>query len=217
LLILDEPTNHLDIDSIAWLEGLLRGFSGAVLFVTHDRKFLDAVATRIIELDRGRMASFPGSFAEYQRRKQEMLASETVEQQKFDKLLAQEEVWIRKGIEARRTRNEGRVRQLERLRVERQRRRERIGQVNFTMDSGERSGKLVAELENVSKSFADKLIVRDFSCRIQRGDRVGLIGPNGVGKTTLLKLILGELAPDSGTVRQGTKLRSLISINCASS
>ena len=206
LLILDEPTNHLDIDSIAWLEGLLRSFSGAVLFVTHDRKFLDGVATRIIELDRGRLASFPGSFAEYQKRKQEMLASETVEQQKFDKLLAQEEVWIRKGIEARRTRNEGRVRQLERLRVERQRRRERVGQVNFTMDSGERSGKLVAELENVSKSFADKLIVRDFSCRIQRGDRVGLIGPNGVGKTTLLKLILGDLAPDSGTVRQGTKL-----------
>jgi ATP-binding cassette subfamily F protein uup len=206
LLILDEPTNHLDIDSIAWLEGLLRGFSGAVLFVTHDRKFLDAVATRICELDRGRLASFPGSFAEYQRRKQEMLASETVEQQKFDKLLAQEEVWIRKGIEARRTRNEGRVRQLERLRVERQRRRERVGQVSFTMDSGERSGKLVAELENVFKSFGDKVIVRDFSCRIQRGDRVGLIGPNGVGKTTLLKLILGELAPDSGTVRQGTKL-----------
>jgi ATP-binding cassette subfamily F protein uup len=206
LLILDEPTNHLDIDSIAWLEGLLRNFPGSVLFVTHDRRFLDATATRILELDRGRLVSFPGSFTEYQRRKQDMLAVEAVEQYKFDKLLAQEEAWIRKGIEARRTRNEGRVRQLERLRLERQRRRERIGQVNFTMDSGERSGKLVAELVKVSKSFADKVIVRDFSCRIQRGDRVGLIGPNGAGKTTLLKLILDELAPDGGTVRLGTKL-----------
>jgi ATP-binding cassette subfamily F protein uup len=206
LLILDEPTNHLDIDSIAWLEGLLRNFPGSVLFVTHDRRFLDATATRILELDRGRLVSFPGSFTEYQRRKQDMLAVEAVEQYKFDKLLAQEEAWIRKGIEARRTRNEGRVRQLERLRLERQRRRERIGQVNFTMDSGERSGKLVAELVKVSKSFADKVIVRDFSCRIQRGDRVGLIGPNGAGKTTLLKLILGELAPDGGSVRLGTKL-----------
>ena len=206
LLILDEPTNHLDIESIAWLEGLLKDFSGAVLFVTHDRQFLDAVATRIVELDRGRLLSFPGNFSRYQQRKQEQLAIEAVEQQKFDKLLAQEEVWIRKGIEARRTRNEGRVRRLERLRLERQGRRERVGQVTFSMDSGERSGKLVAELVNVCKSFGDRVIVRDFSCRIQRGDRVGLIGPNGVGKTTLLRLILGELAPDSGVVRQGTKL-----------
>ena len=206
LLILDEPTNHLDIEAIAWLEGLLKGFSGAVLCVTHDRRFLDNVASRIIELDRGRLSNYPGNFAAYQLRKQEQLAIEAVESSKFDKLLAQEEVWIRKGIEARRTRNEGRVRRLERLRIERAARRERLGNVNLAIDSGDRSGKLVAELENVSKAFGDKKVVRDFSCRIQRGDRIGLIGPNGAGKTTLLKIILGEIPPDSGTVRPGTKL-----------
>ena len=206
LLILDEPTNHLDIEAIAWLESLLKGFAGAVLCVTHDRRFLDNVVSRVIELDRGRLSNYPGNFAAYQLRKQEQLAIEAVESSKFDKLLAQEEVWIRKGIEARRTRNEGRVRRLERLRLERAARRDRVGNVNLAIDSGDRSGKLVVELENVSKAFGDKTVVRDFSCRIQRGDRIGLIGRNGAGKTTLLKIILGEIPPDSGTVRQGTKL-----------
>ncbi len=206
LLLLDEPTNHLDIAAITWLEGLLNGFAGALLFVTHDRRFLDAVATRIMELDRGRLQNYPGNYATYLQRKQEQLAVEAVENEKFDKFLAQEEVWIRRGVQARRTRNEGRVRRLERLRSERARRRERVGQVNFTVDSGDRSGKLVAELEHVSKGFGEQVLVRDFSCRIQRGDRVGLIGPNGAGKTTLLKLILGELTPDSGSVQLGTKL-----------
>lgn len=206
ILILDEPTNHLDISSIGWLESLLNGFTGAVLFVTHDRRFLDNVATRIVELDRGKMLSYPGNFSAYQERKQDQLAVEAIEQAKFDKLLAQEEVWIRKGIEARRTRNEGRVRRLERLRVERAARRDSMGQVNFAVDTGDRSGKLVAELENVSKSFNGKTVIDNFSCRLQRADRVGLIGPNGAGKTTLLKIILGELSPDQGTVRLGTKL-----------
>jgi len=206
LLLLDEPTNHLDIAGIEWLEQLLIDFKGSVLFVTHDRRFLDNVTTRVIELDRGKLASFPGSFAEYRRRKDEMLDAEVQQSAKFDKLLAQEEVWIRKGIEARRTRNEGRVRRLEALRRERAARRERIGQVNFDVGEGERSGKLVAELQHVSKSFDGRRVIEDFSCIIQRGDKVGLIGPNGCGKTTLLKLLLGELQPDAGTVRRGTKL-----------
>lgn len=206
LLILDEPTNHLDMASIAWLENLLIEFKGGILFVTHDRRFLDNVTTRIIELDRGRLLSFPGNYSAYQIRKQEQLAIEAVEQAKFDKFLAQEEVWIRKGIEARRTRNEGRVRRLEQLRVDRAARRERVGQVNFAVDTGAKSGKLVAELENISKKFGDKIIIENFSTRIQRGDRVGLIGPNGAGKTTLLKLILSDLQPDEGKVQLGTKL-----------
>ena len=206
LLLLDEPTNHLDLDGILWLESLIAGFGGAVVVITHDRRFLDAVATRIVELDRGRLASFPGSFAAYQARKAEMLAAESQQNAKFDKLLAQEEVWIRKGVEARRTRNEGRVRQLERLRRERAERRERTGGVNFALDRGESSGKLVAELEQVAKSFGGRDIVRDFSCRVLRGDRIGIIGPNGAGKTTLIRLILGEIAPDAGSVRLGTKL-----------
>ena len=206
LLLLDEPTNHLDAASIEWLEQLLTDMSASVLFVTHDRRFLDRVTTRVIELDRGRLASFPGSYADYRRRKEEMLAAEAQQAQKFDKLLAQEEVWIRKGIEARRTRNEGRVRRLESLRRERAARRNRLGHVSFDVTAGERSGKLVAELKHVSKSFGAKPVIADFSCVIQRGDKVGLIGPNGCGKTTLLKLILGELEPDAGTVRRGTKL-----------
>jgi ATP-binding cassette subfamily F protein uup len=206
LLLLDEPTNHLDITGIEWLEELLTGFPGSVLFVTHDRRFLDHVTTRVIELDRGRLASFPGSYAEYRRRKDEMLDAEAQQNEKFDKLLAQEEVWVRKGIEARRTRNEGRVRRLEALRRERAARRDRIGRVNFDVAEGERSGKLVAELQHVGKSFGDKRVIDDFSCVIQRGDKVGLIGPNGCGKTTLLKLLLGELQPDLGTVRRGTRL-----------
>ncbi len=206
LLLLDEPTNHLDVAGIEWLEELLRDFAGSVLFVTHDRRFLDNVTTRVIELDRGRLASFPGSYAEYQRRKDELLNAEAQQNAKFDKLLAQEEVWIRKGIEARRTRNEGRVLRLEQLRRERAARRDRLGQVNLDVAAGERSGKLVAEMQHVGKRFGDKPVIVDFSCVIQRGDKVGLLGPNGCGKTTLLKLLLGELEPDAGTVRRGTKL-----------
>jgi ATP-binding cassette subfamily F protein uup len=178
-----------------------------VLFITHDRRFLDNVATRIIELDRGRLLSFPGNFSAYQKRKAEQLEIEAVENAKFDKFLAQEEVWIRKGVEARRTRNEGRVRRLEELRRQRSLRREQQGQIKLDVATGERSGKIVAELIDVSKRYGDKAIVRDFSAVILRGDKVGLIGPNGAGKTTMLKLILGEEAPDSGTVRQGARLQ----------
>jgi ATP-binding cassette subfamily F protein uup len=206
VLILDEPTNHLDFASIEWLEGLLNNFVGAVLFVTHDRRFLDNVATRIVELDRGKLASFPGNFAAYQRIKERMLADEAVVNAKFDKFLAQEEVWIRKGVEARRTRNEGRVLRLEQLRREHAARRESVGKVEMSVESGERSGKLVAELISVSKSFGGRKLVDDFSCRIQRGDKIGLLAPNGAGKSTLLKMILGELPPDSGQVRLGTKI-----------
>ena len=206
VLILDEPTNHLDFESIEWLEGLLNSFRGSVLLVTHDRRFLDNVVTRIVELDRGRLTSFPGNFSAYQKIKERMLADEAVVNAKFDKVLAQEEVWIRKGIEARRTRNEGRVRRLESLRLERAARREKQGKVEMNLDSGERSGKLVAELVDVSKSFGMRKVIDDFSCRIQRGDKIGLLGPNGVGKSTLLKIILGDLQPDSGTVKLGTKL-----------
>ena len=206
VLLLDEPTNHLDVAAIEWLESLLKNFAGSVLLITHDRRFLDNVATRIIELDRGILRSYPGSFTAYQAKKAEELAVEEEQNRLFDKFHAQEEVWIRKGIEARRTRNEGRVRRLEQIRRERAARRERVGQVNFQLDAGERSGKLVAELEHVGKAFGDKLIVRDFTTRILRGDKIGLIGPNGVGKTTLLKMILGELAPDKGSVKQGSKL-----------
>ncbi|MEW6563701.1 MAG: ATP-binding cassette domain-containing protein [Pseudomonadota bacterium] len=206
VLILDEPTNHLDFASIEWLEELLNNFRGSVLLVTHDRRFLDNVATRIVELDRGRLVSFPGNFEAYRRIKERMLADEAVVNAKFDKFLAQEEVWIRKGVEARRTRNEGRVRRLEQLRRDHAVRREQMGKVELNLDAGERSGKLVAELTNVSKRFGNKLVIDDFSCRIQRGDKIGLLGPNGCGKSTLLKILLGELKPDSGQVQLGTKL-----------
>ena len=206
LLLLDEPTNHLDIAGIEWLESWLSDFQGGLLFVTHDRRFMDNVATRILELDRGILRSFPAGFAEFERRKAEVLAAEAVEQAQFDKFLAQEEVWIRKGVEARRTRNEGRVKRLEGLRRERAARRERVGQVRLAVDEGERSGKLVAELEHVSHAFGERTILDDFSTRIMRGDRVGLVGPNGVGKTTLLRIILGDLEPSSGSVRQGTRV-----------
>ena len=211
ILLLDEPTNHLDIAAIEWLEDFLIGANVAMVFVTHDRRFLDRVATRIIELDRGKLQSFPGSFGDYQTRKAQMLHEETVQNARFDKFLAQEEVWIRKGVEARRTRNEGRVLRLEQLRRERAARRERQGRVELSLDAGEKSGRLVAELVGVSKHFGEgaarKTVVQDFSCRLQRGDRIGVIGENGAGKTTLLRLILGELKPDAGTVRQGTKLQ----------
>jgi ATP-binding cassette subfamily F protein uup len=203
LLLLEEPTNHLDIDGITVLEDLLLK-GPTTIVITHDRSFLDRVVTRIIELDRGLLRSYPGNFAAYETRKSEQLAAEEVVNRKFDKFWAQEEVWIRRGVEARRTRNEGRVRRLESLRVERAARRERIGNVKLTLDSGERSGKLVAELEDVSKSFGDRTIVRNLTMRIMRGDRLGLIGPNGAGKSTLIKLILGRLEPDAGKLRLGT-------------
>jgi ATP-binding cassette subfamily F protein uup len=206
LLLLDEPTNHLDLDGILWLEELIREFRGAVVVITHDRVFLDNIATRIIELDRGRLASYPGRFADYQRRKAEELEAEARASARFDKFLAQEEVWIRKGVEARRTRNEGRVRRLEALRVARAARRDRLGNVSLAVDRGEKSGQMVAELTHVTKRYGDRAVVRDFSTRILRGDRIGFIGPNGAGKTTLLKLILGAIAPDEGSVRLGTRL-----------
>ena len=208
LLLLDEPTNHLDITGITLLEDLL--VSGAVksaIIITHDRAFLDRVATRIIELDRGLLRSYPGNFAAYEARKSDQLAAEEVMNRKFDKFWAQEEVWIRKGIQARRTRNEGRVRRLESLRNERAERRDRLGKVQIALDAGERSGKLVAELEDVTKKFGDNTVVNALSLRIMRGDRFGFIGPNGAGKSTLIKLILGSLEPDAGKLRLGTNLQ----------
>jgi ATP-binding cassette subfamily F protein uup len=206
VLLLDEPTNHLDLEAIEWLEGLLLGFTGSVLFITHDRRFLDSLATRITELDRGILTDFVGNFTQYQVKKEELIAVEEIHAAKFDKFLAQEEVWIRQGIKARRTRNEGRVRRLEALRLDRAARRERQGNVKLNLDAGERSGKLVAELENVSKAYGDKTLIKNFSTRILRGDKIGLLGPNGIGKTTLLKLILGDIEADSGKVERGTKI-----------
>jgi ATP-binding cassette subfamily F protein uup len=221
VLLLDEPTNHLDLDSIEWLEGLLCDFKGSIVTITHDRSFLDNVATRIVELDRGRLLSYPGNFAAYLVQKEEQAAQEAVINARADKLLAQEEVWIRKGVEARRTRAQGRITRLDRLRANREARREAVGSVNLDLASGASSGKLVAELTHVSKRFGERLIVDDFSSVILRGDKVGLLGPNGAGKTTLLKLILGELKADPapanspapepghspwGTVRQGANI-----------
>src|SRR5262249_37084302 len=200
LLLLDEPTNHLDIDGIATLEDLLVKVPASIV-ITHDRAFLDRITTRIVELDRGVLRSYPGNFAAYETRKTEELAAEDVMNRRFDKFWAQEEVWIRKGVEARRTRNEGRVKRLERLRVERAERRERLGNVKLSLDAGERSGKLVAELTDVTKRFADLLVIDKLAARIMRGDRVGLIGANGAGKSTLIRIILGSLAPDGGTVK----------------
>jgi ATP-binding cassette subfamily F protein uup len=207
VLLLDEPTNHLDLDSIEWLENLLIDFKGSIVIITHDRTFLDRVATRILELDRGKLRSYPGNFTQYQLQKESQLAQEAVVNAKADKLLAQEEVWIRKGVEARRTRAQGRITRLDRLRATRTARREALGSVRLDVSSGLPSGKIVAELTEVSKSFGDKKIVRDFTSTILRGDKVGLLGPNGAGKTTLLKLILGELAADSGKIRQGANLQ----------
>ena len=207
LLLLDEPTNHLDIDAIAWLEEFLADYAGAVLFVTHDRAFLQRLATRIVELDRGQLTSWPGDYATYVRRKEEALANEAVHQGKFDKKLAEEEAWLRQGIKARRTRNEGRVRALLAMREERAERREQIGTVRLQVEQAEQSGKLVFEARGVSKAYGGRQVVRDFSTRIMRGDRIGLIGPNGAGKTTLLRLLLGEIAPDSGDVRHGANVQ----------
>jgi ATP-binding cassette subfamily F protein uup len=206
VLLLDEPTNHLDLEAIEWLEDLLLSFNGCVLFITHDRRFLNRLATRITELDRGILTDFVGNFADYQIKKEELVAVEEVHAAKFDKFLAQEEVWIRQGIKARRTRNEGRVRRLEALRLDRAARRERQGNVKLNLDAGERSGKLVAELDNVSKAYGNRMLINNFSTRILRGDKIGLLGPNGIGKTTLLKLILGDIEADSGNIERGTKI-----------
>jgi ATP-binding cassette subfamily F protein uup len=207
VLLLDEPTNHLDLDSIEWLEQLLIDFKGSVVTVTHDRSFLNRVATRIVELDRGKLGSYPGNFEQYLLQKEEQLAQEAVISAKADKLLAQEEIWIRKGVEARRTRSQSRITRLQELRASRVARREVQGSVNMDVASGQSSGKIVAELTEATKSFGEKTVIRKFSGTILRGDKVGLLGPNGAGKTTLLKLILGELEPDSGKIRRGTNLQ----------
>ena len=226
VLLLDEPTNHLDIDAITWLEDFLAEYPGAVLFVTHDRAFLQRLATRIVELDRGRLTSWPGDYATYLRRKEEALANEAAEQARFDKKLAEEEAWLRQGIKARRTRNEGRVRALMAMRAERADRRDQIGLVRLQAELADPSGKLVFEVDGISKTYAPQLaqppprserfgahggfspaIVRNFSARIMRGDRIGLIGPNGAGKTTLLRMIIGELTPDEGEVRRGANVQ----------
>jgi ATP-binding cassette subfamily F protein uup len=206
LLLLDEPTNHLDIDAIAWLEGFLADYAGAIICVTHDRVFLQRLATRIVELDRGRLTSWPGDYATYLRRKEEWLASEATREEKFDKRLAEEEAWLRQGIKARRTRNEGRVRALMALRAERAARRSQPGVARLNVKAGERSGQLVIEAEHVGKALGGRPIVRDFSLRAMRGDHIGIIGPNGAGKTTLLRLLLGELPPDEGEVRRGANV-----------
>jgi len=205
LLLLDEPTNHLDIEAIQWLESFLLNCNIGIVFITHDRALLKRLATRIIELDRGNLTSWPGDYDNFLRRKEELLHAEDKQNADFDKKLAQEEKWIRQGIKARRTRNEGRVRALEKMRHERTLRREQQGKVNFAVDDAIRSGQLVVEAENISHSFGDKPIIKDFSVRIMRGDRIGLIGPNGAGKSTLLNILLGKLAPQHGTLKQGTR------------
>ena len=214
VLLLDEPTNHLDLAAIAWLETMLQSFKGSAVIISHDRTFLDNVVTRIVELDRGKLAGFPGNYSVYETQKAAQLEFEATVNAKFDKFLAQEEVWIRKGVEARRTRNEGRVRRLEALRDTREKRRDSLGRVKLEITSGAQSGKIIAELTDVCKSFPPSsgavqrnVIVKDFTSTILRGDKIGLVGPNGIGKTTLLKLILGELLPDSGKIRTGAKMQ----------
>ncbi|HZX77787.1 ATP-binding cassette domain-containing protein [Lysobacter sp.] len=207
VLLLDEPTNHLDIEAIDWLEGFLKGWQGALVFVTHDRRFLRALATRIVEIDRGQVTSWPGDWNNYLRRREERLNAEAQENARFDKLLAQEEVWIRQGIKARRTRDEGRVRRLKQMRTERSQRRDLQGNVKMDFAQSESSGKKVVEAKDVNFAYGNRVLVRDFSTTIFRGDRIGLIGPNGSGKTTLIKLLLGELKPDSGEVRLGSNLQ----------
>jgi ATP-binding cassette subfamily F protein uup len=205
VLLLDEPTNHLDLDSIQWLEELLNTYTGAIIFITHDRAFLDHVATRVVELDRGILRSYPGNYSSYEKVKEQELNSESLANARADKLLAQEEVWVRKGVEARRTRSVGRITRLEKLRALRAQRRNVMGQIKLAISSGDRSGKIVADLQNVSKSY-QKPIVQNFTATILRGDKVGLLGPNGAGKTTLLKLILGTIESDSGIVTMGTRI-----------
>ncbi|CAN1507775.1 Uup ATPase components of ABC transporters with duplicated ATPase domains [Burkholderiaceae bacterium] len=207
VLLLDEPTNHLDLDSIEWLEQLLIDFKGSIITITHDRSFLDKVATRIVELDRGHLLTYPGNFSQYQLQKEEQAAQEAVINAKADKLLAGEEVWIRKGVEARRTRSQSRIGRLEALRAQREARRDAVGRVKLDVASGAPTGKIVAELTEVDKAFGGKVITKNFSATFLRGDKIGLIGPNGAGKSTLLKMILGELEADSGKIRQGANLQ----------
>ena len=210
LLLLDEPTNHLDMRAIRLLEARSQDElknQRSLVVITHDRAFLDKVATRIVELDRGVLRSYPGNFAAYETRKEEELAAEELERRRFDKFWAQEEVWIRKGIEARRTRNEGRVKRLEQLRRERAARRDQMGSIRMSIDAGEKSGKIVAEVKGLSKSFGDRVIVKDLDFTLMRGDRLGLIGRNGAGKSTLIKLLLGKIQPDAGTVKLGTNIK----------
>ena len=206
LLLLDEPTNHLDIDAITWLEDLMLEYPGALLFISHDRAFVRRLATRIVELDRGQLRSWPGDYDTYVEQKRAALAAEAKQEALFDKKLAQEEVWIRKGVEARRTRNEGRVRALKQLRIERSQRRERVGQADMRAQEATPSGRLVFEAVHVSKTFGTHMVIADFSARIMRGDRIGIIGPNGCGKTTLIKLLVGEVEPTVGVIRRGTSL-----------
>jgi ABC transport system ATP-binding/permease protein len=207
VLLLDEPTNHLDLAAIAWLENLLTNFKGSAVIISHDRTFLDNVVTRIVELDRGKLTGFPGNYEAYEVQKAQQLEFEATVNAKFDKYLAQEEVWIRQGVQARRTRNEGRVRRLESLRDTRSERRNVLGRVKLDITSGAQSGKMIAELTDVSKTYGNKVIVKDFTSTILRGDKIGLVGPNGIGKTTLLKLILGQIAPDSGKIRTGMNMQ----------
>lgn len=206
ILLLDEPTNHLDIESITWLEGFLKSYAGTLLFITHDRTFLQSLATRIVQLDRGQLVSFPGDYNNYLKKREEMLAAEAEQNAQFDKKLAQEEAWIRQGIKARRTRNEGRVRALQQLRKERSQRREKQGNVQMQLQEAERSGKLVIEAESISQSYDGKQLFENFTTLIQRGDRIGIIGPNGCGKSTLLSILLERQKPDSGEVKTGTNL-----------
>jgi len=206
LLLLDEPTNHLDIDAITWLEGFLKDWPGALLFVTHDRAFLQSLATRIVEIDRGALISYPGDYQDYLRRRDERLHAEQRQRAEFDKRLAQEEAWIRQGVKARRTRNQGRVRQLQRMRAERAERRERQGKAQFNVQEAERSGKIVAEAEDVAFAYGGETVIRGLSTSILRGDKVGVIGPNGCGKTTLIRLLLGHLEPTAGQISRGTRL-----------
>jgi ABC transport system ATP-binding/permease protein len=207
LLLLDEPTNHLDIDAIAWLETFLSDYPGAVIFVTHDRAFLQRLATRVVELDRGHLTSWPGNYETFLQKKEEWLTNEAIQQEKFDKRLADEETWLRQGVKARRTRNEGRVRVLQAMRAERAARREVTGTARLHLEPADPSGRLVFEAREIDKSFEGVPVIRDFSVRVMRGDRIGLIGPNGCGKTTLMRLLMGEIEPDAGTIRTGVNVQ----------
>jgi len=215
LLLLDEPTNHLDIGAITWLEGFLKDYPAALLFITHDRSFLQAVATRIVEIDRGILRDFPCTYDEFQERKQQVLDAEAQANNLFDKKLAQEEVWIRQGIKARRVRNEGRVRALKALREERAERRERVGKANLAASEAERSGKLVLEASHITHAYGGQTLIDDFSVVLMRGDKIGLIGDNGVGKTTLVRILLAQIQADKGEVREGTKLEVAYFDSCA--